>query len=113
MQRQLGVDQPDFGHLFANMEVEDGAIVPTGRLIQPKVEAEIAFVLDLPVDTARLARRMAAQGRPLKEGDMVLAEALGPMVAVGPGDFVEARIEGFDPVRVSFSGNKGVRLCPT
>lgn len=195
VQRQLGVDQPDFGHLFADMEVEDGAVVPAGQLIQPKVEAEIAFVLDRPVDTARLtaaeligcvahvlpaieivdsriagwdigivdtvadnassglfvlgtrpvplaavdlrlcgmvlerngdqvsfgagaaclgnplhalawlARRMAALGRPLNEGDVVLAGALGPMVAVEPGDFVEARIEGFDPVRVSFAEN--------
>jgi 2-keto-4-pentenoate hydratase len=45
MQQLLGVDEPDFGALLDDMFVEDGDAIPAGTLIQPKAEAEIAFVL--------------------------------------------------------------------
>lgn len=184
VQVQLGVDQPDFGVLFDDMRVDDGGMLNPARCVQPKAEAEIAFVLaaDLPdadttpdavaaavasvhaaieivdsriadwkitfADTvadngssaffvlagegkplagadlytagmvmevngqiastgvgaaalghplnaaAWLACTLAARGEPLKAGDILLAGALGPMVALKPGDHVVARVGG-------------------
>lgn len=45
VQKQLGVDQPDFGYLTANMNVALGDSVSMSKLMQPKVEGEVAFVL--------------------------------------------------------------------
>jgi 2-keto-4-pentenoate hydratase len=184
VQTQLGVDQPDFGVLFDDMRIADGGALDPARTLQPKAEAEIAFVLgaDLPdpattveqvaaavasvhaaieivdsritdwkisfADTvadngssaffvlsqtglslagldlegaamemkfngavvstgigaaalgnplnaaAWLAQTLAARGEPLKAGDVLLAGALGPMVALTPGDHVDVRIAG-------------------
>lgn len=193
VQTQLGVDQPDFGTLFADMAVPEGGVVAAGRLLQPKVEAEVALVLgaDLPhrdctvadvlratefalpaleivdsriaewnigiVDTvadnascglyvlggtpvpltgldvrgvrmtmtrdgrtvsegtgadclgsplnaaAWLASTVAAQGDPLRAGEILLTGALGPMVAAGPGDRFEAQISQLGRVTVEFA----------
>ncbi|MFE8013911.1 2-keto-4-pentenoate hydratase [Streptomyces antibioticus] len=55
VQRQVGVDRPDFGMLFDDMDVSDqAAAVPSERLLQPRVEAEIAFVLAADLDTGDL-----------------------------------------------------------
>lgn len=189
VQRQMGVNQPDFGTLFADMSLADGEPIQAGVVLQPRVEAEVALVVnrDLPladltlgeltqsidhllpaievvgsrieawditiVDTIAdnassgafvlgtrpvdprsvdlyaagmvlelggqvrsvgagaaclghpyrsalwLARRMAAEGTPLRAGDLVLTGALGPMVTLEPGVSVQASIQGLGTVR--------------
>jgi 2-keto-4-pentenoate hydratase len=193
VQQQLGVDAPDFGMLFADMELAPGEEVPLGRVLQAKVEAEVAIVLkrgldqpDLPfslllsavdyvlpaveivgsriqnwdislLDTVAdgassgmyalgteprklsqvdlrlcgmvmerrgelvsvgagaaclgnplnaalwLARKMVEVGRPLKEGDVIMSGALGPMVAAAPGDIIDTSIGGLGQVRTIFA----------
>ena len=57
MQQALGIDIPDSGVLFDDMEFESGSEVPAGRFIEPRIEAEIAFVLkaDLQGEVSREA----------------------------------------------------------
>lgn len=193
VQAQLGVDQPDYGMLFADMGYGDDEPIPLSSLLQPRVEAEIAFVLERDLDrpglgladairaiayavpaievvdsrvrdwkislldtvadnassgafvlggspkkldgldlrlagmslefkgepvstgcgaaclghplnaVVWLARKMVEVGRPLREGDVVLSGALGPMVNVEAGGVYEARISGLGRVAAAFS----------
>lgn len=77
VQTQLGVDQPDYGILFADMAVDEGGEVEVDRLIQPRAEAEIAFVL----------------GRDLPNPDTTVAEVLRAIdFAVAAIEIVDSRV---------------------
>jgi len=52
MQQALNIETPDSGVLLDDMLFADGATVPAGRFIQPRVEAEIAFVMRAPLSGA-------------------------------------------------------------
>ncbi|QYX82582.1 2-keto-4-pentenoate hydratase [Streptomyces akebiae] len=81
VQRQLGVDQPDFGMLFADMDVSGEPEVPSQRLSQPKAEAEIAFVL----------------GEDLADGNLDAARVRGAVeYAVAAIEIVDSRIADWD-----------------
>ncbi len=45
MQAALGIATPDSGVLYDDMLFETGSRIPAGRFIQPRIEAEIAFVM--------------------------------------------------------------------
>lgn len=192
VQQQLGVDQPDFGVLFEDMRIANGGTLNPAHCLQPKAEAEIAFVLsrDIPwaqttaeqvaaavatvhaaieivdsriadwaitfADTvadngssaffvladegkplsgldiwsagmvmevngeiasigagaaalgnplnaaAWLARTLVERDEPLQAGDVILAGALGPMVAINPGDRIRAVIGGIGQCRFDY-----------
>jgi 2-keto-4-pentenoate hydratase len=81
VQRQLGVDRPDFGVLFADMDVSRLPAVPSGRLLQPRTEAEVAFVL----------------AEDLAEGPLDAAQVRGAVAyAVAALEIVDSRIAGWD-----------------
>lgn len=81
VQQQLGVDRPDFGLLFDDMQYVAGDEVPTERLLQPKVEAEIAFVL----------------GQDLVEGPLDVEQVRGAVAyAVAALEIVDSRISDWD-----------------
>lgn len=81
VRRQLGVDQPDFGVLLDDMAFKDGDVLPTRRLLQPRVEAEVAFVLKADLTTGPFDEQR-------------VAEAVGHVVA--SLEVVDSRIAGWD-----------------
>ena len=56
MQSALNIDIPDSGILFDDMVFDHGSTVPEGRFIQPRIEAEIAFVMKSAIGGADVTR---------------------------------------------------------
>jgi 2-keto-4-pentenoate hydratase len=92
VQRQFGVDQPDFGLLFEDMLVPSGGEVDWSRLISPKAEAEIAFVLDADLDGFGAG---ASPDTGVGEADRV-AVAAAVDYAVAALEIVDSRIADWD-----------------
>lgn len=196
VQKQIGVDQPDYGVLLDIMECPEGLPIPMSLLQQPKIEAEVAFILGKDLDSPRptvidviqaidyvvpaleivgsrienwniglvdtiadnasssayvlgtplrrlegldlrncamtltsgssagralssgdgaaclgnplnavvwLSRVMNERGFPLKAGSVILSGALGPMLAVEPGETYQAHINGLGDVTAVFA----------
>ena len=55
VQEQLGVGEPDFGTPFTNMILNSGAIIERGVVMQPRTEAEIAFVMKQDLAGSKIA----------------------------------------------------------
>ena len=92
VQLQLGVDQPDFGVLFDDMLVPSGAEVESGRLIAPKAEAEIAFVLSTDMDGFAAG---LSPDTPISAADRSAAAAAVDY-AVAALEIVDSRVAGWD-----------------
>jgi 2-oxo-hept-3-ene-1,7-dioate hydratase len=81
MQQQLGIDTPDSGVLLDDMLFPHGATVPAGRFIQPRVEAEIAFLLAAPLS-----------------GEITRQDVLNATAHVAPAfEILDTRIRRTDP----------------
>lgn len=82
MQDALKINIPDSGILFDDMLFEDAALVPKGRFIQPRIEAEIAFIM----------------GRDLRGPDVARDDVIAATDSVAPSlEILDTRILRVDP----------------
>jgi 2-keto-4-pentenoate hydratase len=117
VQQQLGVDQPDFGLLFDDMAYAGGDTIPFEAVLQPRAEAEVAFVLgeDLaegPLDDAQVRAAVAyaspaleicgsrVEGWDISFGDTVADNASAGAYVLGP---VRKGLDAFDPAAVEMT----------
>lgn len=81
MQKQAGVNQPDYGHLTDDMFFLEHLPIPASAIIQPRMEPEVAFVL----------------GKPLKGPGVSVADVAGAIDYVLPSlEYVDSRITDWD-----------------
>ena len=77
MQRQFGVDRPDYGHLLDGMFWPEREPIPLSGFLQPRVEPETAFVL----------------ARPLRGPGVTVADAIAAVGFVLPAlELIDSRI---------------------
>ena len=82
MQQAVSITEPDYGVIFDDMFFDDGGIVPFARFIRPRVEVELAFILD----------------RPLKGPGVTTLDVLDATRWVTPAlEILDARIQMSDP----------------
>lgn len=127
VQAQMGVDQPDFGILFDEMAHPDGATIPFAAVLQPRAEAEIAFVLkddlvdgDLDRDQVRTAidygvAALEICGSRIEDWDISFADTVADNASAGA--FVlgteRRRLDEFDPAAVEMSMSLDGELVST
>ena len=114
VQAQLGVDRPDFGYLLDDMDVSGVPMIPYRQLLQPKIEAEIAFTLSADLNEGELSREQVLSSIAHAAGALEIVDsrirgwdiAFGDTVAdnASSGLFVLSRVRvpvsAFDPVQV-------------
>ncbi|GAA0254867.1 2-keto-4-pentenoate hydratase [Actinomadura nitritigenes] len=95
VQEQMRVDSPDFGMLYADMAVPDGDEIPAGAVLQPRVEAEVALVLehdltherhtaaDLVRATAFALPAIEIVGSRIRDWDITLADTVADNASSG------------------------------
>lgn len=117
VQKQIGVDTPDFGWLLDDMAFPDGACIPASRVLQPKVEAEIAFVLREDLADGDLDRSQIRQavtyavaaievcGSRVADWDISFGDTVADNASAGIYVLGSRRLtlDDFDPVTVTMS----------
>ncbi|WP_417277728.1 2-oxo-hept-4-ene-1,7-dioate hydratase [Celeribacter sp.] len=106
MQDALGISTPDSGVIYDDMDFADGCTVPADRFIQPRIEAEIAFVMKAPLE-----------GKVTREDVLAATDFVAPAIEI-----LDTRILRADPetgkTRVIFdtvsdnAANGGIVLGP-
>lgn len=117
MQQMIGVDSPDYGPVLGSTMYRDGDVVPAGRFIAPKIEAEIVFVLGAPlrgpgvtVDDAHAAVSGIAASMEIVDSRFVgwrikLADTVADLASNGAAVVSEhlVPLDGIDPRTIEMS----------
>lgn len=127
MQELLGVDQPDFGPVFASTVYRDGVEIPVDRFIAPRMEAEIGVILgeDLtgphctPADAARATLGLVAAleivDSRIKDWRIKLADTVADLASNGAIALSSTIVplDGFDPRLIGMVFTRNGELVAT